>query len=38
MNDILIALTILISIKDVHWIPVVIDEVEWTEPAYYHQN
>ena len=38
MNDTLLALTILIGQYDVDWIPCVVDEVEWTEPRYYHQN
>lgn len=38
MNDSMLAICILIGQEDVHFIWYALDEVEWTDPKYYHQN
>ncbi|MBA7694973.1 hypothetical protein ES703_103589 [subsurface metagenome] len=38
MNQTMLAITILLGQEDVDFIFVVVDEVEWTQPRYYHQN
>lgn len=38
MNDTIMAITVLIGKVDEFWIPGLIDQVEWTDPKYKHQN
>ena len=38
MNDRKLALTCIIGVQDELWIYPEVDEVEWTDPTYYHQN
>jgi len=38
MNDTIEDITILLGEEDEFWIYCVVDEVEWTQPRYYHQN
>jgi len=38
MNDPIAAVGVLIGQFDIDWINVEVDEVEWTQPRYNHQN
>lgn len=37
-EGILLSIAILLGEVNRHWIPCLVDPVEWTEPKYYHQN
>ena len=38
MEDTILAITVLLGLENELWIPCLVDEVEWAEPDYYHQN
>lgn len=38
MNELMYALCVLLGQEDVQWAKFEVDEVEWTDPKYYHQN
>lgn len=38
MSDPILAITVLLGLKDDLWMYLGIDEVEWTDPSYGHQN
>ncbi|MBA7661272.1 hypothetical protein ES703_69287 [subsurface metagenome] len=38
MNETILAITILLGRQDELWIPCLVDEVEWTDSRYNHQN
>jgi len=38
MNNIILALTVILGLEDELWIPCLVDVVEWTHPKYGHQN
>jgi len=38
MNDTMLAFIVVYGYFDEDWIHCLVDEVEWTQPRYYHQN